>query len=221
MLRRTFACVLAVFAAGCGSSQTTIHTSLTRYIRVEPVIDMRDARSYPVVAIGDQMWMARNMSFPTEPSWCFDDSPADCEANGRLYSWAKAGEACPGGWHLPSDEDWIELERFLGVSNDSLHLTGYRGPNAGARLLEGGDTQFDARLAGYREPDGAYAHRDRASLFWSSTEVDRLAAWSREITVSDDRLGRTAVSKETALSVRCVRDEKVAGAMPNDRGASP
>jgi len=220
MVKTTVAFVAILLVAGCGSSTTTIHTTLTQYVHVEPVIDTRDGRSYPAVAIGGQVWLARNVSFPTEPSWCYEDQPGDCEANGRLYPWAKAGEACPGGWHVPSDDEWIELERRIGISKDSLYTDNFRGRGAAARLLEDGDLGFDARLSGYREPDGAYEHRGALAAFWSSTEADRKTAWSREFQSNDGGMARMAISKESAVSIRCVRDERVSGSTPPGQTSS-
>ena len=34
---------------------------------------------------------------------------------GVLYNWTAAKEACPEGWHLPSDAEWKELETFTGM----------------------------------------------------------------------------------------------------------
>lgn len=188
---------------------------------MDPLVDPRDARSYPVVAIGDQVWMARNISFPTKPSWCYEDEPGDCEVNGRLYPWAKAGEACPGGWHLSTDEEWVELERRLGISKDSLYSPEFHGRDAAVRLLEGKDTGFDARLTGYREPDGAYAHRGERAAFWSSAEADRKTAWARLFQSNHGGMARSAISKESAASIRCVRDEKASGSAPHSQTSSP
>ncbi len=38
---------------------------------------------------------------------------ANAEAYGFLYNWKTACEVCPDGWHLPSDDEWKELEMFL------------------------------------------------------------------------------------------------------------
>lgn len=33
---------------------------------------------------------------------------------GVLYNWRAAQDACPDGWHLPSDEEWEQLTVYLG-----------------------------------------------------------------------------------------------------------
>ena len=34
---------------------------------------------------------------------------------------------CPDGWHIPSDEEFMELEMFLGMSESEANSTGNRG----------------------------------------------------------------------------------------------
>jgi len=45
-----------------------------------------------------------------------------------LYNWPAALEACPSGWHLPSDEEWIKLVAYLmsqyHLTNDWIHVNG-------------------------------------------------------------------------------------------------
>ena len=56
-------------------------------------------------------------------------SEAQATANyrnyGVLYNWPAALEACPAGWHLPSDEEWTQLVDYLmdqyGLFNDWIH----------------------------------------------------------------------------------------------------
>ena len=68
------------------------------------------------------------------------------EAYGALYNWfaLEASNLCPIGWHVPSHDDWTQLEQYicnaLGNSNCEtrfpyhLLLTGPRGTNEGNAL---------------------------------------------------------------------------------------
>ncbi|MEO1451864.1 MAG: FISUMP domain-containing protein, partial [Bacteroidota bacterium] len=139
---------------------------------------------------------------------CHEDSDSLCHKYGGLYTLEEAlqgvprypnGAAippmddfpiqgvCPDGWHIPSDEEWMALERDLGMANfDTLNtINAYRGGSvdAGEKLkhpIEGqcfiptdqscGLTRFDALLAGNFLSDTIYLPLSlRASQYWSST----------------------------------------------------
>ena len=150
--------------------------------------------------------MGSDLKFELSPSWCYLDDPDQCEANGRLYPWDAAMDACPKGWHLPSDEEWMALESYLGMPAAELAVEGIRGTDQGARLRQGGDSGFDAPISGYRRPDGSYARAGERSAYWLSSEIDVEAAWHRDIRSDDARIYRSAVPKGYALSVRCLAD---------------
>jgi uncharacterized protein (TIGR02145 family) len=41
---------------------------------------------------------------------------------GVLYNYASALASCPVGWHLPSDSEWKELEKFIGMKKEEIEL---------------------------------------------------------------------------------------------------
>lgn len=96
--------------------------------------DPRDGNTYRTVQIGVQCWLAKNLKYLPSvcPATTTPDGSAfyyvyDYQGNnveeakatanyrnyGALYNWAAAQEACPPGWHLPSDAEWSELTDFL------------------------------------------------------------------------------------------------------------
>jgi hypothetical protein len=70
------------------------------------------------VTLGGLKWMTKNLNVETEDSWCYEDSAANCEKYGRLYTWEAAKSACQSvGKRLPSREEWEALETAVGGRN--------------------------------------------------------------------------------------------------------
>jgi uncharacterized protein (TIGR02145 family) len=100
-------------------------------------LDSRDGYKYPVVLIGDQLWMAENLRatiyldgtdiplVTDQTTWKNLNSPGYCwykndeatykEKYGALYNWyaVETGNICPTGWHVPTDDELTTLSGFL------------------------------------------------------------------------------------------------------------
>ena len=79
--------------------------------------DKRDGQVYKTVKIGNQVWMAQNLNYAIDNgfgSWCYDNEYKHCKKYGRLYTYRTAMNACPAGWHLPSNSEWQELIDYAG-----------------------------------------------------------------------------------------------------------
>ncbi|MFN8208264.1 MAG: FISUMP domain-containing protein [Bacteroidales bacterium] len=126
---------------------------------VDSFIDTRDGKTYKTIQIGDQVWMAENLSFKSEGNcWAYDDNPENVVRYGYLYDWETAKTVCPEGWRLPTKEDFKVL----------LDNVGSKGKIAYQALIIGGTSGFSAAFGGWREKDKKYKNIDQYCLFWSS-----------------------------------------------------
>ena len=176
--------------------------------------DSRDGQTYRTVTIGNQTWMAQNLNYETEDSYCYDDKPANCATYGRLYIWKATLNACPSGWHLPSRAEW----QALVVTVDGS-ITEYTGSNIAAKKLMSAsgwsrngngtdDYSFSALPAGHRLYDGDYGNERDNAYFWSSTESNSNSDYAYYVDMSsgDDDVFLTFEGKYNGYSVRCIKD---------------
>jgi uncharacterized protein (TIGR02145 family) len=138
---------------------------------------------------------------------------------GVLYNWPAAMQACPTGWHLPSDDEWKELEMFLGMSQEQADEWGWRGTDEGGKLKETGITHwnnpnyeatnesgFTALPGGCRSYDGYFYNLGNYGYWWSATEYDSNHAWLRLLYYNNSSVYSNYSLKDSGYSVRCVRD---------------
>ncbi len=172
-----------------------------------PLTDSRDGKVYEVVQIENQIWMAENLNYQMDNSWCYGDSSIKCIDYGRLYSWSAAMSACPSGWHLPSDKEWKDLEMNLGMSLEQADAIDQRGTDEGTQLKDNGIAGFDALFGGIRDENGAYSLFGTGSAFWTSSSYDGSNAWYRGLSNVEPRIHRYYYDKDMAFSVRCVKNQ--------------
>jgi len=135
---------------------------------------------------------------------------------GTLYNWyavngdidgdgIKDKELAPEGWHIPTDEEWTELENYLGGSS----IAGMKLKSTNGWFSDGNGTDdvgFTALPGGYRLNNDYYNYQGYRTLFWSATEYYSSLAWYRRLYFSSSDVYRNYYGKENGFSVRCVRD---------------
>lgn len=96
---------------------------------------------------------------------------------GYLYSLDGARAAVPttGGWRLPTDADWLQLEASLGMSaGERQQMNAWRGAGAGTMLTLGGASGFNALYGGcnayLRTNEYQYIRLGQCGYFWSDDE---------------------------------------------------
>lgn len=189
------------------------------------VVDTRDGAYYKFSLIGDQVWMAENLNFEIEHSWCLDNEKYNCDLYGRLYIWAAAMDSagvfseggkgcgsnvkctpnppvrgiCPEGWHLPTSNEWKTLYATIGNRPYAMQAKGLK------KWPDATDAYgFSALPVGYYSK-GSFDHVGSSTAFWSATESgnDYADDWSLDA----DRAHLGNGFKNAGFAVRCVKDE--------------
>ncbi len=195
--------------------------------------------SLATVTIGSQVWMAKNLDSDVPGSKCYGDDPANCTKYGRLYDWATAmglpsscnssscsssiqskhRGICPSGWHIPSNDDWDKLFRWVDGQNNgegSGEESPYHSYTAGKYLKatsgwneNGNDTDkygFSALPGGRGYSGGDFINAGYFGLWWSSGEYVSYGAYSRYMGYKFESADWGLDGKSVLYSVRCVQD---------------
>ena len=202
--------------------------------------DYRDGNIYQTVAIGNQCWMSENLKYmpvASDPGYYSIYNPfyyvygywgtnvysakqtSNYNTYGVLYNWQAASNACPSGWHLPSDYEWKILEVELGMSASSANSIGYRGTNQGLQLKatyswqSGGNgtntSGFNALAGGWFNYNGGFTDFGYSTDFWTSSYYDSEAKYARSLFSSSWQVYRNANYYGCAAYIRCVSDDDV------------
>lgn len=200
-----------------------------------------DGNVYKTVKIGNQWWMAENLKvvryrngqsiqhITDDTEWTIITTGAYCAYNnnngniatyGLLYNWYAVDDArniAPEGWHVPTDEEWKELEMYLGLSRNEADDKGWRGTDEGSKLKatsgwdnDGNGTNisgFSALPGGYRYGyTGAFSSIGGNGYCWSASQSGSLYAWFRNLSYSTSEVRRSSSNRRSGFSVRCVTD---------------
>jgi len=174
----------------------------------------------------------------TDKAYCFyDNSLSNSDPFGALYTWAAAMNgaestelnpsyitgACPCGWHLPSDEEWVELEMYLGMSYEEAYGLAWRGTTEGGKLKttfgwyedgNGTNSSGFSALPGGSRINSMFSGMGKTTIFWSTTEYfnNHTLAFNRSLSYQYSQIGWFSAShyygypKKYGLSVRCVKN---------------
>jgi uncharacterized protein (TIGR02145 family) len=184
------------------------------------------------VKIGKQIWMKNNLdvghyrngdSIPevkdqekwlnTETgAWCYyKNDTKNGKIYGKLYNWYAVNDPrglAPEGWHIPTEDEWIELETFLDgrMANEGkikeIGTEHRSSPNIEAINSSG----FFTLQGGYRSYEGTFSAIKSYGLWWSSSEFDIGQAFNRSSMFSTNTLYRGPEAKWCGFSVRCIKN---------------
>lgn len=167
--------------------------------------DPRDGKTYKIVKIGRQIWIAENLSCKPIIGnyWAYDNDSSNIEKYGYLYDWQTALNACPEGWHLPSDSEWIQLADFCGIDVGAKLKSRIGWNNNGSGT---DDYEFSALPGGYRHDLGSFMSLGSNGYWWTSTDYSSTNAWRRLISFDKSIVDRSRSYKAVGYSVRCLKD---------------
>ena len=225
---------------GASSSSVTSLLSSSSIIRCKTatedtcqygkLIDARDGQVYKTVKIGRLWWMAENLNYEVEGSYCYNDSAEYCVKYGRLYLWSAAMDSlgqwsestkgcgdglicddpspvqgiCPEGWYLPSGREWYSLfETIDGKNTAGKYLKSTSGWIDGGNGLDA--YGFSVLPAGSKY--GNFQNEGKIAYFWEYTDISSGAAYNMELWYDADCAYIQTHAKSFALSIRCYKED--------------
>jgi uncharacterized protein (TIGR02145 family) len=167
--------------------------------------DPRDGKTYKMVKIGKQIWMAENLAYKPSSGnyWAYENDNSNVAKYGYLYDWQTAKNVCPTGWHLPSDAEWNQLTNLVG-SNPGTKLKAKSGWSSNGNGTD--DYGFSVLPGGSRGDSAKFYGIGYYSYWWSSAENSTIDAWYRTMIYNYSDVYREYYDKEWGFSVRCLRD---------------
>ena len=177
---------------------------------------------YQTVIINDVHWMSENLrtnkfnngdiipNIEWDDGWTYNYEPAladydESEANtaiyGKLYNQYVVDDergVCPVGWHVASQEEYIELAEYLG----GIDIAGYM-----MKTNDGWDgsnqSNFNGLPGGCRDsgPGNGDCCIDHLGHFWTST-----SSIYAELEANKDQLIFKNNDKRAGKSIRCIED---------------
>ncbi|MCL2218731.1 MAG: fibrobacter succinogenes major paralogous domain-containing protein [Chitinispirillia bacterium] len=190
------AAAILTFFGGCGGGNGGSFT------------DPRDGQTYRTTVIGNLTWMAENLNYASDSSWCYDNADSNCIKYGRLYNWDAAKAACStmgAGWRLPVNADWWDLDdavagNWTTAGKKLKSKTGWMGKNNGT------DKFGFSALPGGAGDSINFAYAGSQAQFWNGEEPDKEYEANARIILYDQFPPDGWALKSCRLSVRCVRE---------------
>lgn len=199
--------------------------------------------NYATIVLGNgQEWMAENLRTSvyangdpipnvtsnsawwatTAGAWSYYNNDSLYEnPYGKLYNWYTVVDprnACPTGWHVPSDAEWNTLIGFLDTAYNP-NAEGTQSEIAGGKMKSPGtqywlppnqdatnETGFSGLPGGCRFYDGTFEFIGYLGGWWCSTAQNPINGWSRNLYYVFGFVARNSFAKKDGFSVRCIKN---------------
>lgn len=186
-----------------------------------------------VVTVGTQVWSAKSLNVDkyrngdeipqvqdrtqwenlTTGAWCYyENNSANGAVYGKLYNWYAVMDPrgiAPTGYHVPSEQEWLDLSTFLGdetFRGGKMKETGtthWASPNTAATNSSG----FTGLPGGYLfSYDSTFYGIGESGYWWSSTENESNTAVSLGLYHDNGIAGFYVAGKTDGFSVRFLKD---------------
>jgi uncharacterized protein (TIGR02145 family) len=189
-----------------------------------------DGNIYKTMILGEKRWFAENLKvsrynngevineIESDNMWSEVENDAWSKYNnsdeyerivGRLYNGyviIDDRQVCPTGWHIPSNDEWVELINDLGGAKRAIpklkSVNGWLGSfkNSNSSGLKG-------YPSGARKSDGLFDGAGKLLVWWSSTSnEDKTKLYCRFITHDKQDFFRSSVDLNNGFAIRCKED---------------
>ena len=198
------------------------------------ITDGRDGKKYYITVAGDREWFRQNLAYEGEikvgdkvqTGIPYRNAEAMTDVLGLFYTHDAALNACPSGWRLPSEEDWVSLATVISL-RDKLQGDNLFTPKKDFKGVAGGlmadtyfngtkmwefwptvkitnSSRFGAAPAGYADFPSTFTGVNDYAAFWSQESADGKGLY-RYIYVDDPDFRVAAAGETFGANVRCVR----------------
>lgn len=219
-IRLLYAFLFIFLATGCNDQPADTVTDI-------------DGNVYPVVRIGNQVWMAQNLrvtryrngvpilltsgnsewsNAQTGAFCCYNNDTTYTGNYGLLYNWYAINDKrtiAPEGWHIPdADEIAILVNTLRGDTSAGGFMKtpgthDWLFPNTGATNASG----FAALPGGYRDGNDGWFHTFSSNgYWWHTTGSYELYCWSNRFYNYFAEVKRDPQYFTFGFSVRCIKD---------------
>ena len=235
---RTITVLCSMFAEGYTNSSVSTSCIVVRtkngYRSIQGItypenrfMDPRDYHVYSYTTKNGLDWMAENLAYGGSGYSYFDCGVMD-DLFGRYYTWTEAASACPEGWRLPTNAEFMALNNAYAKTPSTDPKSTFQ-TGAGAHMVNAyfnanrmweywpdvtptNASGFCLMPLGYVSVSGEnHAHLDqfKYALFWTADEINAEQAYFRSIYMKYDTISCEAGYKDyMALNLRCVREHQ-------------
>ena len=231
---KTYNVYVNAFASGYSTSSATHEVKVVKGgldgsiknsgIRVSDAKVTVGGIDYYYTRIGDLDWLRSNLANQAS-GVAYRNADVLSDVFGRYYSYDEAMTACPEGWRLPTDAEWVTMaseyteaqnvEAYSQVPGVAASLMGnvtFNGQEMWPYYPNVGDITNVSRLAfipsGYANAGKDFSGMNEYAVFWTADVVEGEAdmAYCRYLVCDQSDLFASKVSRTSfGASVRCVR----------------